>query len=77
MQQVHFAGGVCQVGIACRYAKAGDDRIPIQIDVIDKELSAGCVLRMERQAEQTLLDTEAGDSIPDIQEWCSKQLSVL
>ena len=37
VQQVHFAGRVSTVWVICRNVEARNDRIPVQVGVIDEE----------------------------------------
>ena len=75
VQQIHFTGWVSTVRVIRRYVKACDNRIPIQICVIDIEQAILGISGMEGQPKQTLLRVLAANLILNIQEWIRESIA--
>ncbi len=56
--------------------EACDDRISIQVYIINKEQAAAAIIRMEGQPQQSLLGMLAVDFSNNIQKWCGHQLAI-
>ena len=66
-QHLLRAGRVSQVRIACADAVAGDDGVAAVVGVVDVEIAVGGVVRMEGQAQQSLLIAAAAHQRVDVQ----------
>ncbi len=62
-----LSGGVGDVGIGRGDRVRGDDRVALEVRVIDEEAWVGRVVGMEGEPEQAPF-TAAGDPVPDIEE---------
>ena len=61
------------VGAVASRGNGSNDGIPFVVDVVQVQEAVGLVIRVKRQAEQTLLSSKL-DQVVDIQEWLDRTI---